>query len=1017
MRVSSLWCIAFWILHHGSADDSTNTCDSDEGNNEDCDNDNSKIIRVNEAHPRKQEIENLAEWIVALDGFINDNQAIDFVDDNEGYGVFATEDVVKGEFLCMLTSATITGSVDHDGDEDITDTDARLALALHGEMFDSLNTNPYVEYLNKLPTNQLPEFWSDTGKELLKQVAGNNLPPQAFSDDYDYKGIVGEMEGSCDSAWNENEALAYRLMTEYNQQDHMTPFFDLYNHRNGQYLNTEYIMNLSDDVFALRASRDIKEGEQIYTSFNECNICNDTKDEGIESTPNLFHRRGFVEKYPQHWIIGENLLFDVTENDEGSGQFQISFEEDKPGPTYNDVSFLTNELDRLNKVKEKMTDQTQHQLPAHEWNSIWKYHESLTVALSLVIDSFDPTTEINNTSIEDADVVDFDDSYFRENRYTCYDWLPKGDGFQRTISDVYESQYQKITFYGNLHNGDRCLDLDSTLQICSGYRPHYHEPFVHFPAVFLSSVRRVIFVGGGDAMLLHEVLKYPSLELVVGLELDQKVVRNSFKHFNTLPHFHDDRVEWWFGDATKSLNIIPKEYFGSFDLVMVDLSETVMSFTVTKDLDMLEALALLTKPDGIFVKNEHYFSKIQTMFDHTAELYLTDNPMICDQHFAMGSNKIEFMEPDFSKLDGIETLLYKPQNDVNDHFDMIVQYAHNDAESEGKCNVSDSTDADELPKDSRPGIIMILNAEQASAARGSVGSIESSIKQLLEQEGLSFLSSSVQKNKNDQSVVTVLMKEGFIIARIWEQLEYFAFDIHLWGAFEKLKSIKFSLLETVGSKEWSSYRVVVGGMIGSHTWESDKPKVGPKIVNSRDCDSSVKDETPDIERINIIALEKSTSIVNSANAILVLCHEKDAQTCHSLEALKGKDENLKVIALYACPSENLATSSIISIDKEGIYLCGGRYEEALYSAVGLKGKISTLYIDESASSVMIKRVLDIMCRKKHQDSLLVSSLLFIAPQLKDFDEERQSVLPELRSKFALERISLIEMNMWGSSIR
>jgi spermidine synthase len=41
----------------------------------------------------------------------------------------------------------------------------------------------------------------------------------------------------------------------------------------------------------------------------------------------------------------------------------------------------------------------------------------------------------------------------------------------------------------------------------------------------MSGVKRVVFVGGGDSMLLHEVLKYKDLEIVLGLELDQKVTR------------------------------------------------------------------------------------------------------------------------------------------------------------------------------------------------------------------------------------------------------------------------------------------------------------------------------------------------------------------------------------------------------------------------------------------------------------------------------------------------------------
>jgi hypothetical protein len=50
-------------------------------------------------------------------------------------------------------------------------------------------------------------------------------------------------------------------------------------------------------------------------------------------------------------------------------------------------------------------------------------------------------------------------------------------------------------------------------------------------------------------MLLNETLKYPELELVVGLELNQVLTRNPFKYFHTQPHFDDPNIKWWFGDA------------------------------------------------------------------------------------------------------------------------------------------------------------------------------------------------------------------------------------------------------------------------------------------------------------------------------------------------------------------------------------------------------------------------------------------------------------------------------------
>ena len=47
-------------------------------------------------------------------------------------------------------------------------------------------------------------------------------------------------------------------------------------------------------------------------------------------------------------------------------------------------------------------------------------------------------------------------------------------------------------------------------------------------------------------MLLHEILKYSSLELVVGLEIDQYVVRKSFQYFGTQPHWDNEKVSLFF---------------------------------------------------------------------------------------------------------------------------------------------------------------------------------------------------------------------------------------------------------------------------------------------------------------------------------------------------------------------------------------------------------------------------------------------------------------------------------------
>ena len=134
-------------------------------------------------------------------------------------------------------------------------------------------------------------------------------------------------------------------------------------------------------------------------------------------------------------------------------------------------------------------------------------------------------------------------------------------------------------------------------------------------------------------MILHEILKYSNLELVVGLELDQQVIRSAFKNLGTLPYFDDHRVKWYFGDATKSLYALPESYFGTFDLVLVDLQTFVAdALKVSDKLTIMDTAILLMKQDGgVVAKNEDFPVRINTGFAH----YTVDLECKFDQHFVV----------------------------------------------------------------------------------------------------------------------------------------------------------------------------------------------------------------------------------------------------------------------------------------------------------------------------------------------------------------------------------------------
>ena len=84
---------------------------------------------------------------------------------------------------------------------------------------------------------------------------------------------------------------------------------------------------------------------------------------------------------------------------------------------------------------------------------------------------------------------------------------------------IIKSHYQNIRFFHHPETKDQCLKLDDTVQQCASYRPHYHEFAVHFPARFIETTRRVLFVGRGDSMVLHEVLKCKCFVLSFSLSL------------------------------------------------------------------------------------------------------------------------------------------------------------------------------------------------------------------------------------------------------------------------------------------------------------------------------------------------------------------------------------------------------------------------------------------------------------------------------------------------------------------
>ena len=570
---------------------------------------------------------------------------------------------------------------------------------------------------------------------------------------------------------------------------------------------------------------------------------------------------GFIESMPQRWHYPDDALeFDI---DYQNGTYSFLWirewdSEEKKKSIFDEMYVrLGKHIRQLRQVKNILYPDNPG-VPQAEWDTAWAFQQSNVLALTLAQKALHTMTshlpedimkhfkwhesEISpllNVSHYHSLEWEVDTLIYTED--TCFNDEVMSFPTHRPV-ELIESPYQSINFMIEPESEDVLLQLDTVVQISSSYRPNYHEYMIHSAATFVDSVKRVVFVGGGDSMLLHEALKYPDLELVVGLELDQWVVRKSFQYFHTQPHFDDPRVEWWFGDATKSLLLLPTEYWNSFDLVLVDLSETVMSLSVTDDLNVFDALALLLRTTGVLVKNELYMAQVSKVFDYSIQIQY-ESPVLCDQVMILGSHGVDFLHAPL-KDHGIPTLVYEPLTSPTNRYDLLHDYRKRQervCDNSQRPNPTKSSSKTDQRAIKSLGILEIIDAEDVAIPLDDA--LVEKMERVVKQHGFHILGTPTKVS----NLVWVLMEEGYILARLWPTRQYCSMDINLWGRFDRLHALRYSLTSVLESSVISKFRVVVGGMFGSSTWNDDRNTIGPPRTNVSECHATqptvVVDET------------------------------------------------------------------------------------------------------------------------------------------------------------------------------
>jgi hypothetical protein len=314
----------------------------------------------------------LVEWVIKQGGYIHPKQ--DFREQDGLFGVFAADDIQKGEILASIPWDCIIASNTY-GRFKNCDMVRLVAEELNNKDQQSLYAASLQDAARQ-HASLLPAYWSSQGQKLLLNVTGNDrLPPKdPFMKEFEWK-------QKCEKVSKE----ATLLVLTHGEDFGMVPVTDKYNSRGGNWTGAYFSEEDGEDIgLEIRAYRNLKRGEQIFTHY---------KDYGVVGTPELLRDYGFVEMYPQRFIFhDQGIAFDLEEV--GHGDLRIKWLRKVFGishsvpPTRQSIEFLQREVVRLNGVYselQRMAKQRNRSVPENELQVVTQLCSAYMTAMDRAI--------------------------------------------------------------------------------------------------------------------------------------------------------------------------------------------------------------------------------------------------------------------------------------------------------------------------------------------------------------------------------------------------------------------------------------------------------------------------------------------------------------------------------------------------------------------------------------------------------------------------------------------------------
>lgn len=178
----------------------------------------------------------------------------------------------------------------------------------------------------------------------------------------------------------------------------------------------------------------------------------------------------------------------------------------------------------------------------------------------LIVKAFKPATKV----VHEADPTP------RIQEYNC-----PGMAYFAEIDeyiDKRKTQYQEMVLFRNRTMG-KVLVLDNLFQTSEKDEFLYHEPIIHPAMLTHDNPKSVLILGGGDLGAAEEALKYPTVERLLQIDIDEEVVEICKKE---LTHIHkdcykDSRFSISYEDGYEFM----KRSDEKFDVLVLDLTDPV----------------------------------------------------------------------------------------------------------------------------------------------------------------------------------------------------------------------------------------------------------------------------------------------------------------------------------------------------------------------------------------------------------------------------------------------------------